>query len=145
MLAVRKKPSPVVPPPTPSATKPTPAEERSSYAISGGPSLGRAGITFPDKWTEMMGMVTEPSSPPRAEAPANDAPTFPPIKAEAFDEEGRIKPKFMSRFMRAPRLPRKKGTTLQDDEPGETPAYDTFDVIDILEDQQNYFAESFEA
>ena len=35
--------------------------------------------------------------------------------------------------------------TLRDDEPGETPAYDTFDVIDILEDQQNYFVESFEA
>ena len=85
-----------------------------------------------------------PSSPPRAEAPANDAPNFPPIKAEAFDEEGRIKPEFMSRFMRAPRLPRKKGTTLRGDEPGETPAYDTFDVIDILEDQQNYFSESFE-
>ena len=39
----------------------------------------------------------------------------------------------------------KRGTTLRDDEPGETPAYDTYDVIDILEDQQNYFAESFEA
>ena len=93
----------------------------------------------------MTGKVTEPSSPPRAEASANDAPNFRPIKAEAFDEEGRIKPEFVSQFMRAPRLPQKKGTTLWDDEPGETPAYDTFDVIDILEDQQNYFAESFEA
>ena len=85
-----------------------------------------------------------PSSPPRAEAPANDAPTFPPIKVEAFDKEGRIKPEFMSQFKRAPRLPRKKGTTLLA-EPGETQAYDTLDVIDILEDQQSYFAESFEA
>ena len=81
----------------------------------------RAGITPPTKWTGMTGKVIEPSSPPRAEAPANDAPNFPPIKAEAFDEEGRIKPEFMSRFMRAPRLPRKKGTTLRGDEPGETP------------------------
>ena len=89
--------------------------------------------------------MKEPSPPPRAEASANDAPTFPSIKAESFDEEGCIKPEFMSRFMRAPRLPRKKGTTLRDDEPGETLAYDTYDVIDILEDQQNYFAESFEA
>ena len=46
--------------------------------------------------------------------------------------------------MRAPRLPRKKGTTLLEEQ-GETQAYDTLDVIDILEDQQNYFAESFEA
>ena len=127
---MRKKSSPAVPPPTPSATKPMPAEERSAYTMPGGPSLCRAGITSHDKWTEMIGKVTEPSSPPRAEASANDAPNFPPIKAEAFDEEGRIKPEFMSRFMRAPRLPRKKGTTLWDDEPGETPAYDTFDVID---------------
>ena len=47
--------------------------------------------------------------------------------------------------MHVPRLPRKKGTTLRDDEPDETKAYDTFDVIEILEDQQNYFAESFGA
>ena len=80
-----------------------------------------------------------------AEAPANDAPSFPPIKAEAFDEEGYIKLEFMSRFMRAPRLPRKKGTTVRDDEPDQTKAYDTFDVIEILEDRQNYFDESFEA
>ena len=92
----------------------------------------------------MTEKVPMPSSPPRAEAPANDAPTFPPIKAEAFDEEGHIKPEFMSRFKRAPRLPRKKGTTLLE-EPGETQAYDTLDVIDILEDQQSYFAKSFEA
>ena len=39
----------------------------------------------------------------------------------------------------------KEGKTLRGDELGETPAYDTIDVIDILEDQQNYFAESFEA
>ena len=97
--------------------------------MAAGLTLGRAGITPPTKWTEMTGKVTEPSSPPRAEAPANDALTFPPIKAEAFDEEGRIKLEFMSHFMQAPRLPRKKGTTLRDDEPGETPAYDTFDVI----------------
>ena len=84
-----------------------------------------------------------PSCPPRAEAPPNDAPTFSPIKAEAFDEEGRIKPDFQSRFMSAPRLARKKGTTLRDDEPGETLAYDTYDVIDILEDQHNYFSETF--
>ena len=38
-----------------------------------------------------------------------------------------------------------KGTTVWDDEPDETKAYDTFDVIEILEDQQNYFVESFEA
>ena len=69
--------------------------------MPGDPSLGRAGITSPDKWTEMTGKVTELSPPPRVEASANDAPTFPPIKAEAFDEEGRIKPEFMSRFMRA--------------------------------------------
>ena len=85
-----------------------------------------------------------PSSPTRAEATANDAPAFPPIKEEAFDEEGRIKPDFQSRFMSAPRLARKKGTTLRDNEPGETQAYDMYDVIDILEDRQNYFAESYE-
>ena len=85
-----------------------------------------------------------PSSPPRAEAPANDAPTFPPIKAEAFDEEGHIKPEFMSRLSVLHVCPRKKGTTLLE-EPSETQAYDTLDVIDILEDQQNHFAESFEA
>ena len=106
--------------------------------------VGRAGVVPPTQWTEMTGKVTETSSP-RAEAPANDAPIFPPIKAEAFDEEGRIKPEFMSRFMKAPRLPRKKGTTVRDDEPDHTKAYDTFDVIEILEDQQNYFADSFEA
>ena len=44
-----------------------------------------------------------------------------------------------------PRLPRKKGTNIRDDEPEQTKAYDTFDVIEILEDQQNYFADSFEA
>ena len=93
----------------------------------------------------MTGKVAAPPSPPMAEAPANDAPSFPPIKAEAFDEEGHIKPEFMSRFMRVPRLPRKKGTTVRDDEPDHTKAYHTFDVIEILEDQQNYFAESFEA
>ena len=87
------------PPPTPSASKATIAEERSAYTMPGGPSLGRAGITSPDKWTEMTGKVKEHSSPPRAEAPANDAPNFPPIKEEAFDEEGRIKLEFMSRFM----------------------------------------------
>ena len=38
----------------------------------------------------MMEKMPIPSSPPRAEAPANDAPTFPLIKAEAFDEEGHI-------------------------------------------------------
>ena len=92
----------------------------------------------------MTEKVPMPSSPPRAEAPANDAPTFPPIKAEAFDEEGRIKSEFMSRFKRAPRLPRKKGTTLLE-EPGETQACDTLDVIEILEDQQSYFAGSFDA
>ena len=92
-----------------------------------------------------MGKVTTPSSPPRAEAPANDALSFPLIKADAFNDEGRIKPEFMSSFMRAPQLPRKKGTTVQDDKPDETKAYDTFDVIEILEDHQNYFAESFEA
>ena len=37
-----------------------------------------------------------------AKALANDAPSFPPIKAEAFDEEGHIKPEFMSRFMLVP-------------------------------------------
>ena len=110
-----------------------------------GPALGRAGIIPPPQWKEMTGKVTTPPSPPKAEAPANDAPSFPPIKAEAFDEEGYIKPEFMSRFMRVPRLPRKKGTTVRDDEPDHTKAYDTFDVIEILEDQQNYFAESFEA
>ena len=47
--------------------------------------------------------------------------------------------------MRVPPLPRKKGTTVRDDEPDQTKAYDTFDVIEILEDQQNYFAESFDA
>ena len=47
--------------------------------------------------------------------------------------------------MRVPRLPQKKGTTVRDDEPDQTKANDTFDVIEILEDQQNYFAESFEA
>ena len=93
----------------------------------------------------MTGKTAETSSPPRAEAPANDAPTFPLIKVEAFDDEGRIKPEFMSRFMRAPRFPRKKGTTVRDDDPDQTKAYDTFDVIEILEDQQNYFANSFEA
>ena len=46
--------------------------------------------------------------------------------------------------MLAPRLARKKGTTLRDDEPDETQAYDTYDIIDILEDRKNYFAESFE-
>ena len=52
----------------------------------------------------MTEKVPMPSSPPRAEAPANDAPTFPPIKVEAFDK-----------------------------------------AFDILEDQQSYFADSFEA
>ena len=93
----------------------------------------------------MTGKVTAPPSPPMAKAPANDAPSFPPIKAEAFDETGYIKPEFMSRFTCAPRLPRKKGTTVRDDEPEQTKAYDTFDVIEILEDQQNYFADCFEA
>ena len=46
--------------------------------------------------------------------------------------------------MPAPRLACKKGTTLRNDEPGETLAYDTYDVIDVLEDQHNYFAGTFE-
>ena len=96
MLAVRKKTSPAVPPPTPPVTKPVIAEGPSAYAMPEGPTLGRAGITSPDKWTEMTGKVTQPSSSPRAEAMANDAPTFPLIKEEAFDEEGRIKPDFMN-------------------------------------------------
>ena len=145
MLALRKKASPAIPPNTPSASEPTPVEENSTRAMAAGPALGRAGITPPTKWTEMTGKVTEPSSPQRAEDLANDAPTFPPIKADAFDEVGCIKPEFMIRFMRAPWLHRKKGTTVRDDEPDETKAYDTFDVIEILEDQQHYLAESFEA
>ena len=91
----------------------------------------------------MTGKEKAPPSPLRAEAPADDAPAFPPIKAEAFDAEGYIKPEFMSRFLRVPPLPRKKGTTIQDDEPDHTKAYDTLDVIEILEDQQHYFADSF--
>ena len=46
--------------------------------------------------------------------------------------------------MSAPRLARKKGTTLRDDELGETLAYGTYDVNDILEDWHNYFSEAFE-
>ena len=92
----------------------------------------------------MTGKVTQPSSPSRAEATANDdAPVLPPIKEEAFDEDGRIKPDFQSRFISAPRLARKKGTTLRDDEPGESLAYDTYDVIDVLEDRHNSFPETF--
>ena len=68
----------------------------------------------------MTGKVDLPPSPPRAETTANDAPTFPPIKEEAFDEDGRVKPDFLNRFMPAPRLTRKKGTTLRDDEPTES-------------------------
>ena len=83
----------------------------------------------------MTGKVDMPSSPTRAEAMAKDSPAFPPIKKEAFDEDSRIKPDILNRFMSAPRLTRKKGTTLRDDEPGETLAYDTYDVIDILEDR----------
>ena len=79
-----------------------------------------------------MGKVIMPFQPTRAEATANDAPALPPIKEEAFDEDGRIKPDFQSRFMPAPRLARKKGTTLRDDEPGESRAYDTYNVIDVL-------------
>ena len=85
-----------------------------------------------------------PSPPDRAEATANDAPPFPPIKKEAFDEDNRIKQDFQNRFMSAPRLARKKGNTLRDDESGKTLAYDTYNVIDILEDRHNYFAETFE-
>ena len=112
--------------------------------MTAGPSLGRAGITPSPQWTEMTGKVTAPLSPPRAKAPANDAMSFPPIKAEAFDDEGYIQSEFLSRFIHAPRLPRKKGTTVRDDEPDQTKAYDTVDVIEFLENQQNYFAESFE-
>ena len=31
-----------------------------------------------------------------------------------------------------------------DDEPGQSIAYDTYDVIDVLDDRHNSFAESFE-
>ena len=110
-----------------------------------GPVLGRAGVIPPMQWKEMTGKVRAPPSPPRAEAPADDAPIFPPIKAEAFDAEGFIKTEFMSRFMRVPPLPRKKGTTVREDEPDQNRAYDTLDVIEILEDQQKYFAGSFDA
>ena len=130
--------------PATQAPKPTPVEE-GTRTMAAGPILGRAGTTPPSQWTEMTGKVAAPPSPPRAEAPANDALTFPPIKAEAFDAEGYIKPEFMSRFMRVPPLLRKKGTTVRDDEPDQAKAYDTFDVIEILEDQQHYFAESFDA
>ena len=112
---MRKKTTPTVAPATPSVPKPNPVEE-STRSMAAGPTLGRAGIIPPPQWTEMTGKVIGSSSL-RAEAPANDAPTFPPIKAEALDDKGYIKPEFMSRFMRAPRLSRKKGTTVRDDEP----------------------------
>ena len=90
VCAARKKTSPAVAPATPVPT-PNPIEE-GTRTITAGPALGRARITPPSQWTEMTGKVTAPPSPPKAEAPANDAPTFPPIKAEAFDTEGYIKP-----------------------------------------------------
>ena len=80
----------------------------------------------------------------RAEATAHDAPVLHPIKEEAFDGDGRIKPDFQDRFISAPCLAWKKGTTFMDDEPGQSITYDTYDVIDVLEDRHNSFAESFE-
>ena len=105
-VATRKKTSPAIPPPTPVASGPNQTEENIRTIVPA-PPVGRASVIPPTQWTEMTGKVTETSSS-RAEAPANDAPTFPPIKAKAFDEEGRIKPEFMSRFMKAPRLPDRK-------------------------------------
>ena len=120
VCATRKKPFPAVAPATP-ASKATHVEE-GARTYAAGPVLGRAGVIPPPQWTEMTGKVRATPSPPRAEAPADDASAFPPIKAEAFDAEGYIKPEFMSRFLLVPPLPRKKGTTVRDDEPDQTKA-----------------------
>ena len=77
-------------PPTPPVTKPVTAEGPSASAMSGGPNLGRAGTTSPNEWTEMTGNATLPSSAPRAEATANDAPTFPSIKEEALTKRAAL-------------------------------------------------------
>ena len=130
VCATRKKSSPAATPATPAPKNPADRGARTSAA---GPILGRASIIPPTQWTEMAGKEKAPPSPLRAEAPADDAPAFPPIKAEAFDAEGYIKSEFMSRFLRVPPVPRKKGTTVRDDEPDQTKAYDTLDVIEILE------------
>ena len=94
VLAVRRKTSPAVPPPTPSMTKPVSAEGPTASSMSAEPILGRAGVTPAGEWTQLTRKVSMPSPPDRAEAIANDAPPFPPIKEEAFDEDGRIKPDF---------------------------------------------------
>ena len=72
--------------------------------MSAEPILGRAGVTPAGEWTQLTRKVSLPSPPDRAEATVNDAPAFPTIKEEDFDEDDRIKPDFQSRLMPAPRL-----------------------------------------
>ena len=125
-------------------TKWVSAEGPTASSMSAEPILGRPGVTPAGEWTQLTGKDSMPSPPGRAEATADDARAFPTIKEEAFDEDGRIKPDFQSRFMPALRLAWKNGTTLRDDEPGETQSYNTYDVIDLLEVWHNYFSEAFE-
>ena len=144
LLAVRRKTSPAVPPPTPPVTKPASAEGPSALSKLVEPSRPRAMVTPASEWMSLTGKVNMPPPQDRAEAMAHDAPVLHPIKEEAFDEDGRIKLDFQDRFIPAPCFARKKGTTFRDDEPGQSIAYDTYDVIDVLEDRYNSFAESFE-
>ena len=108
------------------------------------PSYPRAQVTPTSEWTKMTGKVDMPCSQVRAEVSARDAPVLHPIKEEAFDEDGHIKPDFQDRFIPAPRFARKKGTTFPDDEPNKSVAFDAYDVIDVLEDHHNSFSKSFD-
>ena len=94
-LAVRKKTSPAVSPPTPPASTPMSSEQGlSDTSKPAEPSRSRAQVTPADEWTTLTGKVSMPPLADRAEATANDAPILPPVKEEAFDEEGPIKPDF---------------------------------------------------
>ena len=145
VLAVRKKASPVVPPPTPPASTPVSSEQGpSDTSKSTEPSRPRAQVTPASEWTMLTGKVSLPPPQDRAEATAHDAPVLHQINKEAFDEDGRIKSVFQDQFIPAPRFARTKGTTFRDDESTQKIAFDTYDVIDVLEDRHNSFSESFE-
>ena len=141
---MQKKTSPAVPPPTPPVTKTASVEGPSASSKPAELSQPHAQVTPPSEWMSLMWKVSMPPPQDKAEAMAHDAPALHPIKEEAFDEDGHIKPDFQDHFIPATRFVQKKGTTFRDDEPGHSTAFDMYNVIDVLEDIHNSFAESFE-
>ena len=79
-LAMRKKASPTVPPPTSLASFSVPEQGPSDTSKSAEPSRPQAQVTPANKWTMLTGKVSMASPQDRAEATVHDFPILHPVR-----------------------------------------------------------------